>query len=99
VSKCRKACFHLSETRLCCVPCLAPATNFQALHATFLYINDPFESKVPITTFDLAIGVKKGEPKLVEKLNAWISDNLKNGKLNAIYKKFHGSELPENMRS
>jgi polar amino acid transport system substrate-binding protein len=61
--------------------------------------NRPFESKVPITTFDLAIGVKKGEPKLVEKLNAWISDNLKNGKLNAIYKKFHGSELPANMRS
>ena len=61
--------------------------------------NRPFESKVPITTFDLAIGVKKGEPKLVQKLNAWISFNLKNGKLNAIYKKFHGSELPTNMRS
>jgi polar amino acid transport system substrate-binding protein len=59
----------------------------------------PFEPKVLITTFDLAIGLKKGEPKLMEKLNAWISDNLKNGKLNAIYKKFHGSELPENMRT
>ena len=59
----------------------------------------PFEPRVPITTFDLAVGVRKGEPKLVEKLNAWIGENLKNGKLNAIYKKFHGSELPENMRS
>ncbi len=58
----------------------------------------PFEPKVPITNFDLAIGLKKGEPRLVEKLNEWIAANLKNGKLNAIYKKFHGSDLPENMR-
>jgi polar amino acid transport system substrate-binding protein len=56
-----------------------------------------FEPKVPITTFDLAIGVRKGEPKLVEKLNEWISANLKNGKLNEIYKKYHGSELPAAM--
>nr|WP_236841950.1 transporter substrate-binding domain-containing protein [Bosea sp. PAMC 26642] len=58
-----------------------------------------FEPKVPITNFDLAIGIKKGEPKLLEKLDAWVQENLKNGKLNAIYKKFHGTELPENMRS
>lgn len=58
-----------------------------------------FEPKVTITNFDLAIGVKKGEPKLLEKLDAWIVENLKNGKLNAIYKKFHGTELPANMRS
>jgi len=56
-----------------------------------------FEPKVPITTFDLAIGVRKGEPKLVEKLNEWVSANLKNGKLNEIYKKYHGSELPAEM--
>ncbi|MDQ8732220.1 transporter substrate-binding domain-containing protein [Bradyrhizobium sp. LHD-71] len=58
----------------------------------------PFEPKVSITNFDLAIGLKKGEPKLLEKLNAWVEQNLKNGKLNVIYKKFHGTELPENMR-
>lgn len=58
----------------------------------------PFEPKVTITNFDLAIGVKKGEPKLLEKLNAWVEQNLKNGKLNAIYKKFHGTELPAEMR-
>jgi polar amino acid transport system substrate-binding protein len=57
-----------------------------------------FEPKVPITTFDLAIGVKKGEPALLAKLNEWIEANIANGKLNAIYKKFHGAELPENMR-
>jgi len=58
-----------------------------------------FEPKVLIRTFDLAIGVRKGEPRLIEKLNEWISTNLKNGKLNEIYKKFHGSELPQEMRS
>lgn len=58
----------------------------------------PFEPKVTITNFDLAIGVKKGEPKLLEKLNTWVEQNLKNGKLNAIYKKFHGTELPAEMR-
>ncbi|MFC5067127.1 transporter substrate-binding domain-containing protein [Flaviflagellibacter deserti] len=57
----------------------------------------PFEPKVLITTFDLAIGIRKGEPRLVEKLNEWVSANLKNGKLNEIYKKFHGSELPAAM--
>jgi polar amino acid transport system substrate-binding protein len=57
-----------------------------------------FESKIPLATFDLAIGLKKGEPRLMEKLNGWIAENIKNGKLNAIYKKFHGVELPPDMR-
>src|SRR4051795_3932934 len=58
-----------------------------------------FESRIPLATFDLAIGLKKGEPRLMDKLNAWITENVKNGKLNAIYKKFHGVELPPDMRS
>ncbi|KRR21499.1 amino acid ABC transporter [Bradyrhizobium lablabi] len=57
-----------------------------------------FESKIPLATFDLAVGLKKGEPRLMEKLNGWIAENIKNGKLNAIYKKFHGVELPADMR-
>jgi polar amino acid transport system substrate-binding protein len=58
-----------------------------------------FESKIPLATFDLAIGLKKGEQRLMDKLNAWITENVKNGKLNAIYKKFHGVDLPPDMRS
>ena len=57
-----------------------------------------FESKIPLTIFNLAVGLKKGEPRLLEKLNAWIDENVKNGKLNAIYKKFHGVDLPPDMR-
>ena len=33
----------------------------------------------------------------MERLNQWISVNLKNGKLNDIYQKFHGSPLPAEM--
>lgn len=43
----------------------------------------------------LAVGIRKNEPKLKEKIDAWVRTNLKNGKLNAIYKKFHGVDLPE----
>lgn len=57
-----------------------------------------FESKVVLHVFDLAIGVKKGEPRLLAKINEWIGVNLKNGKLNAIYKKYHGVDLPTQMR-
>lgn len=57
-----------------------------------------FEPKFQIRLFDLAVGVRKGEPRLIEKLNAWIDANIKNGKLNAIYKKYHGAELPPAMR-
>lgn len=58
-----------------------------------------FESKIPLATFDLAVGLKKGEARLLDKLNAWIAENIRNGKLNGIYKKFHGVELPLDMRS
>lgn len=56
-----------------------------------------FEPKFVITTFDLAIGVREDEPVLLAKLNEWVETNLKNGKLNEIYKKYHGTSLPEEM--
>jgi polar amino acid transport system substrate-binding protein len=56
-----------------------------------------FESKVVLHVFDLAMGVKKGEPRLLAKINEWIGANLENGKLNAIYKKYHGVDLPAQM--
>lgn len=59
---------------------------------------DNFKPLFVLRNFDLAIGVKKGETKLLAKVNEWVDANIKNGKLNAIYKKYYGSELPENMR-
>lgn len=44
------------------------------------------------------LGLRQGETALMEKANAWIDANLASGKLNAIYKKYHGTDLPEPMR-
>jgi polar amino acid transport system substrate-binding protein len=53
------------------------------------------EVKFLLDTFKLAVGVKKDETRLVEEVNKWIATNLKNGKLDAIYKKYHGNSLPD----
>ena len=57
----------------------------------------PWEPKFVIRNFDLAIGIKQGEPRLLAKLDEWVVANLKNGKLSAIYKKFYGVDLPAAM--
>jgi polar amino acid transport system substrate-binding protein len=57
----------------------------------------PWEPKFVIRNFDLAVGVKKGEPRLLAKLDEWVAANLKNGKLNAIYKKYYNADLPAAM--
>ncbi|MFO1081528.1 MAG: transporter substrate-binding domain-containing protein [Reyranellaceae bacterium] len=55
------------------------------------------EVKFVLDTFTLAAGVKKDEKRLLEETNKWILANLKNGRLNEIYKKFHGNPLPESI--
>lgn len=57
----------------------------------------PWEPKFVIRNFDLAIGIKQGEPRLLAKLNEWVAANLKNGKLSDIYKKYYGVALPAAM--
>lgn len=54
-----------------------------------------FEPKMTLQVFDLAIGLPKGQPELKAKLDDWIKTNLKNGKLNAIYQKYHGEPIPQ----
>jgi polar amino acid transport system substrate-binding protein len=53
-----------------------------------------FEPKFTVRVFNLAIGVRKNEPELLAKLNDWVVANLKNGNLNTIYQKYHGTALP-----
>ena len=53
------------------------------------------EVKFVLDTFKLAVGVKKDEARLLEEVNKWIAAKLKNGKLDAIYKKYHGNGLPD----
>ncbi len=57
-----------------------------------------FSPKLVLDNFDIAIGVKKGEPRLLAKLNEWVLTNLHNGKLNEAYKKYYKADLPASMR-
>lgn len=57
-----------------------------------------FEVKFALRNFDLAMGLRQGETQLLERVNAWIDANVANGRLNEIYKRFHGVDLPENLR-
>ncbi|KAF1020225.1 MAG: ABC transporter glutamine-binding protein GlnH [Paracidovorax wautersii] len=41
-------------------------------------------------TVPLGIGLRKNEPELKAWLDAWVTANTQNGKLVAIYKKYHG---------
>ncbi len=53
------------------------------------------ELKFSQKDFDLGIALNKEQPRLKEWINTWVVANQKNGKLNAIYKKYHGRDLPE----
>ena len=53
------------------------------------------EVKFVLDTFKLAIGVKKDEARLLEEVNKWVAAKLKDGTLNALYKKQFGTDLPD----
>jgi polar amino acid transport system substrate-binding protein len=52
------------------------------------------ESRITMQTFYLAIGMRKNEPKLKDWVDGWVKANLQNGQLGAIYKKYHGVDIP-----
>jgi polar amino acid transport system substrate-binding protein len=52
------------------------------------------EPKINLQINWLAIGVRKGEPKLLAWIDEWVRINLKNGRLAAIYKQYHGVDIP-----
>ena len=56
-----------------------------------------FETKIVMRTFPYAAGIRKGEPALKAKLDAWVHENLRNGTIDAIYKRYNGASLPEDM--
>jgi polar amino acid transport system substrate-binding protein len=55
------------------------------------------ERKLVLETFKFAIGIRKGETRLLAAVNDWIRVNMKNGKLNEIYKKYYGNDIPESV--
>jgi len=52
------------------------------------------EMKFVLRTNDLGIGVRKDDPKLLAWVNDWVKANHKNGNLNTIFKKYHGTDIP-----
>ena len=48
--------------------------------------------------YPMAIGLRKDDPQLQESIDKWVTDNLANGELNKIYKKYYGMDLPENIK-
>lgn len=52
------------------------------------------EQKFTIAEFDVGVGMRKGDKALEDAVNSWVETNMANGKLNEIYKKFHGVDLP-----
>ena len=57
----------------------------------------PLDVKFVMRTFPYAVGLRKDDKALRDWLDTWVKANLKNGKLNDIYKKFQGVSLPESM--
>lgn len=56
------------------------------------------EQKFMIADFDVGIGMRKGDQPLEDAVNTWVKSNLDNGKLNDIYRKYHGVDLPDKIK-
>lgn len=54
----------------------------------------PLETKFTMRELNLGIALPKNEPRLKEWLNAWVRTNMANGRLPALFKTFHGRDLP-----
>ncbi len=59
--------------------------------------HNAFEKKFVLLEAQLGIGIRKNNPEFRAWVDQWIQTNLHNGKLNAIYKKYNGVDLPEEM--
>jgi polar amino acid transport system substrate-binding protein len=56
-----------------------------------------YERKFTLHESEVGIGLRKHNPELRAWLDQWVKTNLANGKLNAIYKKYLGADLPSAM--
>jgi polar amino acid transport system substrate-binding protein len=52
------------------------------------------EIKVEMANYPMAMGLRKGDDAFKQTLDGFVDTNLKNGKLNTIYKKYFGQDLP-----
>lgn len=57
----------------------------------------PLESKFTMRELNLGIALPQNEPRLKDWLNAWVRANMANGRLPALFKTFHGRDLPADL--
>jgi polar amino acid transport system substrate-binding protein len=57
------------------------------------------ETKFIFTQFPVGIGLRKSDTALKSFLDQWVRTHLADGKLNAIYRKYHGTDLPADVRN
>lgn len=55
------------------------------------------ESKLTLRTATMGVGIRKEDAELKAWVDAWVKQNIANGKLQAIYKKFQGTDLPKDV--
>ncbi|ATU95485.1 hypothetical protein BLM14_27800 (plasmid) [Phyllobacterium zundukense] len=53
------------------------------------------EPKLTLRTATMGVGMRKGDVELKTWVDQWVKTNIANGKLQAIYKTFQGTDLPE----
>ena len=81
------------------------ADAFATAPSLFLRINQlapakQMETKIVMQANMLGIGLRKNEPALKARIDAFVKANLKSGELNTIYKKYHGTDLtPEVLKN
>jgi len=59
--------------------------------------DDPLEAKIVLKVNPYAVGLRKGDDALKAAVNEWVHVDLKDGKLNEIYKKYNNVDLPAEM--
>lgn len=62
-----------------------------------LTAHEQLEEKFIQREFQVAIGMSKEDALLRKWINNWVSSNLLNGRLDAIFKRHHGRALPESV--
>ena len=56
--------------------------------------NRPLEVKFTMRNFPYGVGLRQGEPALKAWLDGWVRTNVANGKLEEIFRRYHGLGLP-----
>ncbi|ACA16198.1 extracellular solute-binding protein family 3 [Methylobacterium sp. 4-46] len=57
----------------------------------------PFETKFVQSELNLGIALPQGEDRLKDWLNDWVRSNMASGRLTALFRKFHGRDLPADL--